>query len=62
MDSPFLFPPGWCKRHGQQLQTPPGYDTANKPFKWTEYVASVGGALAPEACFPPQPTVKRKKY
>jgi len=46
-DSSFLFPCGWCEKHGQVLQPPKGIRT----FNWATYLEQTGCEAAPNFLF-----------
>ncbi|CAH8868409.1 unnamed protein product [Trichobilharzia szidati] len=53
VDSPFLFPVGWCAHNSRQLQPPKEYLDAPSyhPFNWTSYLAKHGGKPVPRHLF-----------
>lgn len=51
VDSPFLFPVGWCANNGRQLQPPKEYLDQSMDFNWTQFLTRVSGQCAPRHMF-----------
>ncbi|KAH8864555.1 Lethal(3)malignant brain tumor-like protein 3 [Schistosoma japonicum] len=52
IDSPFLFPVGWCAHNSRQLQPPKEYlEESYHPFSWTGFLAKVGAKPVPRQSF-----------
>ncbi|VDP06226.1 unnamed protein product, partial [Schistosoma margrebowiei] len=52
IDSPFLFPVGWCAHNNRQLQPPKEYlEESYHPFNWTSFLAKLGAKPVPRHSF-----------
>ncbi|CAH8578410.1 unnamed protein product [Schistosoma turkestanicum] len=52
IDSPFLFPVGWCAHNNRQLQPPKEYlEESYHPFNWTSFLAKLGAKPVPRHLF-----------
>lgn len=53
IDSPFIFPVGFCEKNGKILQPPKGFTI--EEFSWTSFLKLTKGVPAPKSLFSNQP-------